>query len=70
LVKGKYKGIALVVMALHILGDAKQSHQLTGFFSGELPLAIADHCSQKVSLHISHYKSIADLNRFFLTPSL
>lgn len=29
--------------SLHILGDAKQRHHLTGFLSCELSLATADH---------------------------
>jgi hypothetical protein len=44
---------------VHILDDAIQCH-LTGSFSGELSLAIADHRSQIFSLHMSHYKNIAD----------
>lgn len=46
---------------LHILGDAMQRRQPTVFFSAELSLAIADHRSQNLSLHISHYKNTTDL---------
>jgi hypothetical protein len=46
-------------VSLHNLGDAKQHHQLSERFSGKLSLAIADHRSQNMSLHSSHYKSIA-----------
>lgn len=45
-------------MSLHFLGDAKQRHRLTGLFSGELALAVADHRSQNLSGHISHYKRL------------